>query len=287
MDACLSDLNDVAIWGPANRAFSKEIWDIAGHLLARGWLEQRARDKPRGYAGDYELLAAVYENRSCDDPLGRLLDRYFQQHAAPRAVRHRMAMMADWIVETVRNAQRPTTRLAIVGSAFGSDVRAAIERLSPTERERLRVTLLDIDPQALEFARRQLLPVIPDAHLATVPVNLFRLAARPQLMRPLADSDLLCCPGLFDYLDDTSAIAMLRALFNQLGDGGRLVVFQFAPHNPSRAYMEWLANWHLIYRDQAQLESLVTAAELPHGVASYGAESLGVDLYTLIARLAP
>ena len=96
---CLRNLEELHVWGPENRLPSSELWNAAAHLLERGWLQNRARTKPRGYAGDYEMLARIYENRRCDDPLGRLFDRYFQEEAAPRAVQNRMRMMADWIVE--------------------------------------------------------------------------------------------------------------------------------------------------------------------------------------------
>ena len=78
----------------------------------------RARTKPRGYAGDHELLARIYSGQLCEDRWGRLFDRYFQDQAAPQAVRNRMRMAAEWIEEVV-HAGQPTVRIAIVGSAHG------------------------------------------------------------------------------------------------------------------------------------------------------------------------
>jgi extracellular factor (EF) 3-hydroxypalmitic acid methyl ester biosynthesis protein len=87
---------------------------------------------------------------------------------------------------------------------------------------------------------------------------------------------------MFDYLDDAAAIAMLRALEARLAPGGKLTVFQFAPHNPTRAYMEWLGNWYLTYRDANQLQSLVHSAGVPPAQVRFGAEPLGVDLFATI-----
>src|SRR5262245_60748041 len=97
LDDCLAALVELNIWGPENRLPSSEIWWIAGKWLARDWLQNHARAKPRGYAGDHEMLARVYENWYCSDPLGQLFDRYFQAQAAPQAVRNRMHMMTEWI----------------------------------------------------------------------------------------------------------------------------------------------------------------------------------------------
>ena len=118
-----------------NRLPSSELWNVAGHLLARGWLLNQARSKPRGYAGDYEMLAAIYENRRCDDPFGRLLDRYFQEQAAPQAVRNRMRMMGEWIVEVVEQTTGVNRkRVAVVGSALGVEVRDALLTLPSADR---------------------------------------------------------------------------------------------------------------------------------------------------------
>jgi SAM-dependent methyltransferase len=280
LDQCVSQLDAFGLRGPDNRLPSSELWNVAGDVLQRGWLQNQARTKPRGYAGDYDMLARIYENRLCDDPLGRLMDRYFQEEAAPRAVRNRMKMMEDWIVELAasRGLEGKKAKVAIVGSAFGLEVRDALKRLDEQARQSLRVTLLDLDWAAIEFARGQLEELLRPEQLNAVSANLFRLPDRPQVASHLAGSDLLLCPGLFDYLDDAAAQAMLRAFWERLAPGGRLAIFQFAPHNPTRSYMEWLGNWYLIYRTPAELEQLAHAAGLPRESWQLGSEPLGVDL---------
>jgi extracellular factor (EF) 3-hydroxypalmitic acid methyl ester biosynthesis protein len=287
LDECLVALTSTQLWGPENRLPSSELWNAVGEMLCRGWLQNQARIKPRGYAGDYEMLARIFENRYCDDPLGQHFDHYFQEQDAPQAVRNRMQMMADWIADGARqksDSSQPL-RVAIVGSAFGLDVAAALRSLGSEPRSALSISLLDMDPAALEFARQQLIPLLASADcLDTIPTNVFRLAERRRLAAPLANTDLLLCPGLFDYLDDSQAAAILAVFWEHLSPGGRLHVFQFAPHNPSRAYMEWLGNWYLIYRDADQLHRLATRAEIPLAATELGAEPLGVDLLLSVTR---
>ena len=62
-DRCLDQLRATNLLGEANKVPSSVLWNIAGHLLDRGWLQHRARTKPRGYPGDYEMLARFYERR--------------------------------------------------------------------------------------------------------------------------------------------------------------------------------------------------------------------------------
>jgi len=290
MDDCVGSLRELNLWGPENRLLSSELWNAAGDWLARGWLLNRARTKPRGYAGDYEMLLRIFANAMCIDPMGRLFDRYFQAEAAPQAVRNRMRMMAEWIGETVQRRgggggeenAAARTKIAIVGSAFGPELRAALLAMDESARRTVRATLLDLDPAALEFAREQLAPLLRAEQLEVSNMNLFRMPERPRLAAELAGTQLLLCPGLFDYLDDEAAARMLRCLAGQLAPGGRLIVFQFAPHNPTRAYMEWFGNWYLTYRDDVALRRVVKAADIRGVEIEYGAEELGVDLYVQI-----
>ena len=95
--------------------------------------------------------------------------------------------------------------------------------------------------------------------------------------------DFLICSGLFDYLPDKAATAMLRLFWERLAEGGVLLVGNFAPHNPTRAYMEWIGNWYLTYRTGSDLERLAVGAGIPPDKFSLGSEAMGVDLI-LIAR---
>ena len=191
--------------------------------------------------------------------------------------------MTGWISERLQ--RNGSAKIAIVGSAFGVEVRDALLETSPPVRQSLSVVLLDLDPAALDFARQRLQSLLAPEQLVLQSANLFRLADRPGLTANLAGANLILCPGLFDYLDDATAVATIRCLFNQLARGGELILFQFAPHNPTRAYMEWFANWYLIYRDEDAFRRLLDVAQLPDAAMEFAAESLGIDLYAKIRRI--
>jgi SAM-dependent methyltransferase len=173
-----------------------------------------------------------------------------------------------------------------VGSAFGLEVRNALAQLDERQRSQVFVTLLDLDWAAIEYAKQQLAGLVAVDSLSGVSANLFRLPERASLAAHLDDTDLLLCPGLFDYFDDATASAMLRTFWQRLAPGGRLAVFQFAPHNPSRAYMEWLGNWYLIYRTRDQLQQLASDAGIPPANVTLGSEPLGVDLLLVATKAA-
>ena len=281
---CLSTLASTGIWGEANRLLSSQLWNIAGDLLETGWLESRARYKPRGYAGDHELLSRIAEWQVCEHPLGQCLDRYFQSQAAPQAVRNRIELAAGWIADAAECTSAPVCRVASVGSGPAIDVVLACRRLSPDLRRRLHVTLLDLDGEALALAEQRLTAELDNSQIEIIQSNIFRLAERPALGAPLQGCDLILCTGLFDYLPHQAAAAMLGEFWRRLSPGGAAFVFNFAPHNPTRAYMEWLGNWYLLYRNEAELTALVAAAGISREYCKLAAEPLGIDLYIALNK---
>ena len=283
LTGCLSTLVSTGIWGEADRLLSAQLWTIAGDLLETGWLQARARHKPRGYAGDHELLRRIAIRQVCEHSLGRCFDHYFQAQAAPQAVRNRIELAAGWIVGAVTTCPAPVCRVAIVGSGPAMEVSLAAGRLPPELRQRLHVTLLDVDGEALEAAAIRLNTVLSSSRVTTIQGNLFRLVEKPALAAHLHGTHLILCAGLFDYLSCPVAAAMLAEFWRQLAPGGAAFVFNFAD-NSTRAYMEWLGNWYLIYRTHAELAALAAAVGISSDQWSLGAEPLGIDLYLALQK---
>lgn len=280
MNRCLARLAATGCWGKFNQLASGEFWSIAGPMLNVGWLQPRARHKPRGYAGDYEMFVRFWQH-SCDEhPLGRLFDRYFQGQAAVEAVRSRTRQLAELIAVHAmsREGQRPL-RLVSVGCGPAIEIELAARWLPEALRREVRVTLLDFDPDALDDARGRLAGVLAEEQVITLRDNLYRLPQRPRAAELMQGADFLYCSGLFDYLADDVARTMLSFLWRQLGKQGKLLIGNFAPHNPTRAYMEWVGNWYLIYRTAGELAELASAADLPRDAFMVCAEPLGIDLF--------
>ncbi|MEM8680474.1 MAG: hypothetical protein AAGF97_14085, partial [Planctomycetota bacterium] len=92
------------------------------------------------------------------------------------------------------------------------------------------------------------------------------------------NADLIVCPGFFDYLDQREMAELLRFFYDQLRADGQLVAFNFAEPNPSRAYMEWIGNWYLVYRTPDDLRAARHEAGIPESQESLGAEAENVNL---------
>jgi hypothetical protein len=283
LDASLSQSLDqlaaTGCRGEDNRLPSSELWRIAGTMLQQGSMQYHARIKPRGYAGDYLMLLRIYRHYRCDDPLGRLFDGYFQRQAAPHAVRARTEQVAAATAWHCLRARPGAYQVVSVGSGPALDLHQALTILPESRRATLRVTLVDVDPDALDLARQQLGPLLPPAGLACVRTNLSRLP-QPAHAEALPErAELLICTGLFDYLDQDSAVAMLRLFWQRLAPGGLLLVGNFAPHNPSRTYMEWIGLWYLNYRTPEEMEQLGLSAGIPRDSLAIGCDRTGLDLF--------
>jgi len=283
LDRCLAALVETGLWGRDNQVPSHELWRIAGPILECGGLQHRARFKPRGYAGDFEMLEDIWNRRENETLPGKLFDRYFLKQAAVEAVRARMEQTASAIVRMALEPERETLRVVSIGSGAATDLRQAAALLPEAARGKLRYALVDIDESALAFAKSKLDGTLRPEQTAAHRENLFRLAKGKRGAALVAEADVVVCTGLFDYLSDADAAAMLTLFWNGLRFGGELLVGNFAPHCPTRAYMEWLGNWYLVYRTVDEFTRIAELAEIPAHARRIGADRTGCDLF-LVAR---
>lgn len=280
MDRCLNRLARTGCWGRVNQMPSNEFWAVAGSWLQLGSLQERARSKRRGYAGDYEMFVQFFEGYCVDHPLGRLFDRYFQSQVAVEAVRSRTQQIAAALAARCLAAEGDKPfRIVSVGCGPGLDVELALRWLPSDKRNHVQIALLDLDEDAVQHACNRIRGLLPPAQVVGQRDNLYRLSDKPKTLALIDRADFLVCSGLFDYLPDATAVCLLRAFWQSLSHRGALLVGNFAPHNPTRAYMEWLGNWYLTYRNRHELSKLAEEADIPPACVAIGAERFGVDLF--------
>ena len=213
--------------------------------------------QPRDHSARSDIITSVGENRCVEAGAGT----------------GKTTVLVDRIVHALRRTDVKVQEMVVI--TFTE--RAAAE-LSAEERAALRVTLLDLDPRALEESRERLSTWLSPDQVRAVRENLYRLPQRPTAGE-LLDADLISCTGFFDYLNETDASALMRQFWKSLRPGGRLLVFNFAPQNASRALMEWIGNWYLVYRDEPEMFALADAAGIPRDSLSIGFEPAAAALY--------
>ncbi len=250
------------------RYWQREVFRRAAPHVEQSPAVAHLRARPYGYAGDFLTMEHIYTGGTAmADPWSRC---YFSL-AAVQAVRNRRQLFIDLLGEMVGPTGGPL-RLLDVACGPAREVAEGLACHAP-EPSSTSLTLLDHDPAALAHAKALLEP----AFLAGYPIYLLR--ANAVALRPRGSFDLIWCAGLFDYLEELVAVSILRRLWSALAPGGRLVVGNFHPDNPSRPIMEWLGGWFLIHRSEEELQRIVRLAAIPEASTEIIQEPLGINRF--------
>ena len=228
-------------------ALRKSASHPISHFIYQCPFTRHSHDKPRGYAGDADLIDFIYGHESTRETMaatsqtGRAIFAHNCDSPAPSAVRARRNVVAGMIMNAVRRVQHPSILSVACGNAREIELvdQAALERV---------VSLIgyDQDCQSLAVAEHYQIGRTRITPIQGTIVELLR-------NRALGDFDIIYAAGLFDYLSDKLSRRLTRNLLSRLQGGGRLLVANFLPGIRDRGYMEAFMHWDLIYRDRAEI----------------------------------
>jgi hypothetical protein len=209
----------------------------------------RSFSKPRGYAGDAELIDYLYRLNEDYATLTKV-QRHLLDHVADRpsaiAVRERVRIAASLIERLVE--MKPTAK--IVSLACGH-FRELSYLSTPEALKDAEIIGIDQDATSLSLARTT---------YQAMPVSLINAGVtdliRGRYFIETANTDFFYALGLFDYLSANMAQSVVQLMFSRLTPGGRLMVTNFTPSNPDIGYMETFMDWELIVREIPEMYSL-------------------------------
>ncbi len=236
----------------------------------------RCYEKPLGYPGDYVAMGWMYERpRQAPTIFGRLLDElgYDERLAATVPDRKRLltSALAGLVAESPGSHRLRVLNLGAGPAGEVEDFLVQAETLRP-----MTIVLVDQDEDALALAHDRLGQAAlrhGDAIEIECRYLSFRqLFSRPDLMQEVGELDLLYSAGLFDYLPDAIAIDLVRSCARLLAPGGRLAVGNAARDHDVRFVPEFLLDWHMIYRAEADMHRLASGLDVP-AQASLGRDS--------------
>ncbi|HYV32761.1 MAG TPA: class I SAM-dependent methyltransferase, partial [Candidatus Binatia bacterium] len=95
--------------------------------------------------------------------------------------------------------------------------------------------------------------------------------------------DYLYCAGLFDYLPDWVCKQLMAIFYDMLAPGGLVVATNVDKCNPIRHMLDYVLEWHLIYRNARQLRALVPAAARAEDTR-VSADPTGINLCLEVRR---
>jgi len=275
--------------GRAERHLALVMSSRIASILREAPFFRQILDRPRGYSGDAEMMRYIYRARfEGKTPFGRFWHLRAIRTASACAVRNRKEFLIERILA------RPGTSILSLAAGPAEEIRAALDRSASDyailaldhDLETLR-ELRDIRDPRFHAALANAFRMIKGEGRIAIPRLLGSLCGKPsqdfrgwrRLLAPFKyrfdrlpgqGFDLVYSAGLYDYIwpspenGEEKAQALTRFLFDLVAPGGELVIGNFNPSIPrwNRFCMEFLCDWHLVYRTDHELHELAARIDL-------------------------
>jgi len=225
----------------------------------------RTFTKPLGYAGDYEMVSMMvrdpYEGNSL---FAKILNYIFLQTPPVEAHRNRLTYLTQMLRdETVRaRAQRKGNRVRVfnLGCGPAKEIQDFITHHHISDSAHF--VLLDFNEETLNSTSSVLEGLVSE-HERTTKIETMKKSVQQilkegaRLENSFEKFDIVYCAGLFDYLSDNVCEKLLEFFYHITAPGGLVVATNVADINPSRGWMEYMLDWHLIYRSVQGFRDIV------------------------------
>lgn len=265
------------------RAAVRWVRDQVQPFVLRSEIGYRAIRKPAGFAGDHETIQLVYRQRPAGrDRVGRLIDAVVLAMPMAQAVFNRRRLLAEEIRRTRATCDRQPVRITSLACGPAEELRDVLLPANPG-RVPLSVTLVDIDPTALEYARGRLEATGAGQRIRARRCNLIKAATGRRPLE-LPAQDLVYSAGLIDYFEDDLVVGLIDAAHGWLAPGGRLILGNFHPRNPDRAFLDHVTEWPLIYRTEADMDRLFERSRFGRPCTKVAFEPRGINLFAECVR---
>ena len=260
-------------------------------------IHRRAYEKPRGFAGDHELLSLYFADTPRGDTLyGRLLHRVAQNYTLGGTLVARTEVLRSLVAAAAAAPGIGPVRILSLACGPAIELQRFVAGVARLERP-LELILVDHDEQALETCHRELSRHLMGRRRGELPVRVTYLnRSIKQLLRPgddddaqgvrdqLRDLSLVYSAGLYDYLGDAAATALTRLCYRALRPGGRLYAGNLREAADTTWMMEFVLAWHLTYRSGDQLLALAEDLDPAPARASIVEDPTGHCLFLAVDR---
>lgn len=217
----------------------------------------RTFHKPLGYAGDYEMVNMLLRDPSEGSSVfAKLVNSWFIAQPPAQAHRNRIGILAGKLVDETLRASKAGRSASIfnLGCGPAGEVQQFIAESALADRASF--VMLDFNDETLQFAGAAL-SAVKQRHNRKTEIQLTKKSVM-QILKAGARSaggthDMIYCAGLFDYLPDRMCKELMNIFYDMLAPGGLLLATNVDCSNPIRNMLDYLLEWHLIYRDGKQM----------------------------------
>ncbi len=251
----------------------------------------RVFQKPLGYAGDYEMVNMILQDPHQGSTLfAKILNHFFLNIAPCQAHRNRIKYLVDNIRRETQRMMRSGKKAKVFNLGCGPAQEVQNFLAQDDLCEKTEMTLVDFNDETLTYTGK-LLDDIRRQFGRNTAIQMVKKSVNQILKDSFKTSDgvegpkydLIYCAGLFDYLSDRICKRLMDIFYSMLAPGGFLIATNVDSSNPNRYAMEYLGEWHLVYRNKEQLAALKPDMA-KEGEFSVTAESTGVNIFIEVRK---
>jgi len=241
---------------PLLRQTQARFRNVIEPWFSLSWYMRHALAKPRGYAGDYQMLTAIYEGRTKSQGLGGYIDAYFLQTELGQAIKNRLLMARQFLVDELLVRRRMT--VLDVASGPGREYTGPFDLPDDCL---MQVACVDQDEAALDCIQQTIVPQLPpQIQLEGVQHNALKMGNSKRNIEVFGQRDVIYSVGLFDYIPTRLLIRMLAGLRNSLAEGGVVYLAFKDCRFYNAAKYQWLVDWYFYQRTEEECRDLLVAA---------------------------
>lgn len=219
--------------------------------------------KPLGYAGDYEMVNMMIRSPFEGSSLfAKTINCALLQTPPAEAHRNRIRYLKNAIRKTVERAGGRKVRILNLGCGPAHEIQALLR--DDDISDMCEFTLLDFNKETLQHTREKL-DGLKASRGRSMEYSMIRRSVH-QLLKQAntgdpdmrwGNYDLVYCAGLFDYLSQRVCRRLTDIFLKMTKNDGRVIVTNVSVTNPCTGWMEYLLDWHLVYRNKNEMLDLI------------------------------
>jgi SAM-dependent methyltransferase len=259
-------------------------------LLLGAPMVRRSYLKPLGYPGDYQTMLYTYANTfEGETAFDQVFHKLYAEHPLAYGIRTRK----DFIVDQMKQEHAASIardeedfRVTSLGCGPAREVVEFIRGSGGTWPGKVSWTLIDQEEETLSVAYRDGQRTLVENHargeLSCLNLSFGQLLSDTNILSTAPQQDFVYSVGLFDYLREDRAQALVQTLYERLKPGGLLAIGNAIAPNLNFWALEFLVDWTLLYRTRSQMSKL--AARLPSQAEVSVATEPGQAYFFLLVR---
>lgn len=233
-------------------------------LMLRSPFLHRSYVKPLGYAGDYEMVNMMVRNpNEGPSTYFKIINNLFLSVGPAEAHRNRITILLEYLNRNIDQAlaKGKTVKILNLGCGPAVEIQQLLEQRNVPGTVEL--TLIDFSQETLDYTYEKITRKLA-IHNSGMRLNVVHRSV-DQILRQSAriqetdrdTYDFIYCAGLFDYFSQKACSRVLKLFHALVKPGGEVLSTNVHKDNPAQAVMEYLAEWHLVYRNEKDMQDLI------------------------------